>query len=789
MGLDLLKLAGTFAKDDQATKAKKIEERGKELAERKALDLEIAKNKWSLDEARYQRNFDEWLEKEKKIDTIMSSAGYVLDKDGQTVKKGSISINTLATFLAGLDGVSFTGLTTSEKADQLNLYKSQIIGYDKDGQVVGDLNSAATFAFKNNPLPKQVHWGDSYFDHSKYEKAQDDIETGTKGDWTNVIRGGETDKGDVMAALESHLEIGNDNLRKDMSTLFNVAETKNVNAEPNAIVPLASSGTATSMWDGTVINLNLPTNYPETYTDTANSTAHKSNFKIINDRYVVGTKQHTTAFEKMTNAALLANISGINIEMLGEWDAQGRISNIKSEAIFLVNEGNELQDDVVTALYHHAAWGEGGNTTTNSQGEVSKMFNEEVAKRTIQVDTKEWKDKVLAVFFAAENPIRGTYIINTDVLPLWEPLPEEVNHLDTGDKVNTMEYISSIIDSTVKEYAVKNSNETMGSISHIIDAEVFKILNQDATLKKINTVINSLVEVSPDRNTYTITSEDGSKQEDTFENLRTILEGMSDEDKAKIPKNVMKEYKAWETWRLNIETHGPTEAGDTTSAPRVPVITHELGGEPTTEEKTILDQMQTDLSTTEEEGAPEVVIPDLATITSKPKYVKVDGGKVILNIDGEEKAYSPGDTIIEQINEFPIYRIHSVGDIRPNAYGYSGEGNASVTSGNRLDTLTELNDNNLLTDEFITLFNERGSDIEDENSHPVHGLDIRINQYNRDDYFQVGIGKRWNLKDSITTRNGTTYTPEIYDYTFTDNYDNERTEKAIRFVRQVDNTE
>lgn len=755
MGLDLLKLAGTFARDDQATKAKKIEERGKELAERKALDMEIAKNKWSLDEARYQKNFDAWLEKEQKLTSLMSSAGVTLDGEGKAVKRGSISINELATFLAELDGKTTTGLSASDKASQLDLYKAQIIGYDADGKVVADLNNASTFAFKNNPLPKQVHWGKDYFDHDKYEKAQDDIEKGTKGDWTTFIRGDEADKGDVVAALESHLKAGNDNLRKDMSTLFNVAETKNVYAGPNKEL-ISSAGTNISMWDGTEINLDQPAAFPDLYTENGTiSEGQKASWKIINDRFTQSTDENSGAFADNTQKALLASLTVKDVEVLGKWDnATGRIEGLKPEAAFLVSRADSIQNDVAIALYHQAGWLT-GDTSGNSNGNIKDRFNLEIARRAIEVDTTDKWDGIANIFFLGGDPIAGTYLIPTDVLPVWKDLPEEVKHLDTGKLTNTQEYLQTVVTDIVKTHG--EGKTTMGALTHIIDAEVFKILNQDATQEDINTVISNVVEVSSDGNTYTITNEDGSKEEDTFESLQSILKDMSDEDKSKIPENVMEKYKEWELKQNSGDDSDENSGGDID-----------------------LEEMQTtaaSLESTDTSGISNAV-------SSTPRYVKVDGDKVVINIDGEEQSYNPGDTIVQQINNLPIYQIHTVGRVSSSNYGQS----ASITKGKKLDTINELVKNNLLTDEFITLFNERGANISNENSKPIQGSEIKIaSEYdNFEDHFNSGYFKRWNLKDSVTTTSGNTYMPEVYDLSITNDFGNDTTVKAIKFV-QVDN--
>ena len=44
-------------------------------------------------------------------------------------------------------------------------------------------------------------------------------------------------------------------------------------------------------------------------------------------------------------------------------------------------------------------------------------------------------------------------------------------------------------------------------------------------------------------------------------------------------------------------------------------------------------------------------------MSARPSYVRVEGDKVVVKADGIEKLYSPGDTIIQKINNLPIYKI------------------------------------------------------------------------------------------------------------------------------------
>jgi hypothetical protein len=146
------------------------------------------------------------------------------------------------------------------------------------------------------------------------------------------------------------------------------------------------------------------------------------------------------------------------------------------------------------------------------------------------------------IFFLGGDPIAGTYLIPTKVLPLWKDLPEKVKHLDTGELMNTQEYLQTVLTDIVK--ANGEGKTTMGALTHIIDAEVFKILNQDATQEEINNVIRSTVVVDDDGQGFT---ELGVHR--TFEELKNMIEATEGKFKDvtidSLSDDLKEKYKEW----------------------------------------------------------------------------------------------------------------------------------------------------------------------------------------------------------------------------------------------------
>lgn len=531
---DWLNLAGAFARDDQLNKAEKIKERGEQLAELNKLYMAIATQKYATDEAIYKKNEEAWLARDVKLKAIGPSS----------------SKTNIAEQLASIDGKTWTN--EEQKEAIISTYMNNIIPInytDEDdipeGKKVGDVKQWK-LSSNYNPSPIAPQWGKEYYDMDMYPKKIDELKDSTRGKWTTFLRGKNWDSGDeVLANLQTNLEEGSKRSNKEFSDYYNAGQeyawdaTDDDSSTSLRSVELGTEGIVSSYWDGELIDLNNPLQF----LDMDKNEVQEENWKIINDRFIQSTDENSGAFADNTQKALLSSLTVNDVEVLGKWDtATGKIDGLKPEAAFLVSRADSIQNDVAIALYHRAGWIT-GNTITNSSGKLKDRFNFEIARRAIEVDTKDKWDGIADIFFLGGDPIAGTYLIPTKVLPLWKDLPEEVKHLDTGELTNTQEYLQTVLTDIVK--ANGEGKTTMGALTHIIDAEVFKILNQDATQEEINNVIRSTVVVDDDGQGFT---ELGVHR--TFEELKNMIEATEGKFKDvtidSLSDDLKEKYKEWE---------------------------------------------------------------------------------------------------------------------------------------------------------------------------------------------------------------------------------------------------
>jgi hypothetical protein len=225
MGLDLLKLAGEFARADQESKAARIQEAGQDIAEKKAFYSAQALNEFGI----ARDNFAKKEEKYRAVDTQLKSLGSDATKE---------DIGT-ALAKAELGSVEFAKLDDEKQKRVIESYYGNIEALDKDGNLV-DLNSDIEgkkyrLSGNYNPAPKVPKLED-YYNDEMFVKAEEDIKKNVKGEWTdfiNRIRGKDqrvikdadgterkvSTSEDILFKLQNDINTGYENARAEAKSL------------------------------------------------------------------------------------------------------------------------------------------------------------------------------------------------------------------------------------------------------------------------------------------------------------------------------------------------------------------------------------------------------------------------------------------------------------------------------------------------------------------------------------------------------------------------------------------
>ena len=225
MGLDLLKLAGEFARADQESKKERIIEAGQDIAEKKAFYSAQALNEFGI----ARDNFAKKEEKYRAVDTQLKSLGDNATKE---------DIGT-ALAKAELGSVEFAKLDDEKQKRVIESYYGNIEALDKDGNLV-DLNSDIEgkkyrLSGNYNPAPKVPKLED-YYNDEMFVKAEEDIRKNVKGEWTdfiNRIRGKDqrvikdadgterkvSTSEDILFKLQNDINTGYENARAEAKSL------------------------------------------------------------------------------------------------------------------------------------------------------------------------------------------------------------------------------------------------------------------------------------------------------------------------------------------------------------------------------------------------------------------------------------------------------------------------------------------------------------------------------------------------------------------------------------------
>ena len=225
MGIDLLKLAGEFARADQDSKAERIREAGEDIQEKKAFYSAQALNEFGI----ARDNFAKKEETFRTIDTQLKSLG------GDATKE---DIGT-ALAKAEIGSVEFAKLDDEKQKRVIESYYGNIEALDKDGNLVGlnsDIEGKKYRVSGNYNQAPKVPKLEDYYNDDLFMKAEEDIKNNVKGEWTdfiNRIRGKDQrtitdDDGterkisaseDILFKLQNDVETGYQNARTESRNL------------------------------------------------------------------------------------------------------------------------------------------------------------------------------------------------------------------------------------------------------------------------------------------------------------------------------------------------------------------------------------------------------------------------------------------------------------------------------------------------------------------------------------------------------------------------------------------
>tara|TARA_R100001463_G_scaffold114463_2_gene169685 strand:- start:464 stop:2476 length:2013 start_codon:yes stop_codon:yes gene_type:complete len=205
---DAIDFLYTFAKDNEATRKARLEERKELLSEKKDLYKQIALNRYAADDAIYNQNLQSWMKTEKELQTLKSSGAAVSPED-------------LAKKIATIEGrIPTTREIDNEEMTQiLSPYLANIKQYeDKDGN--------KKFDYTGNLKPVAPDF-DKYYNPDKYISAVDDLNKAVKGDWVRFVKGEENsvNKEDkIIGKLQADLEEGAKRTNLDFKNYFQTGD-------------------------------------------------------------------------------------------------------------------------------------------------------------------------------------------------------------------------------------------------------------------------------------------------------------------------------------------------------------------------------------------------------------------------------------------------------------------------------------------------------------------------------------------------------------------------------------
>ena len=776
---DWLNLAGAFARDDQLDKAEKIKERGEQLAELNKLYMTIATQKYATDEALYRENQKAWLDRDRKLRAIGPSS----------------SKTNIAETLASLDGKTWTD--EDEKEAIISTYMNNIIPIkytDEDdipeGKKVGDVKQWK-LSSDYNPSPIAPQWGKEYYDMEMYPQKIDELKDSTRGKWTTFLRGKNWDSGEeVLASLQTNLEEGSKRSNKEFSDYYNAGQEYSWDAtddDDDSIIDseLLSSASIEDEFN-TYFNM-LPvdkTQQKEWLEDGEPNNNWSVTQTMVNDfitKNLSETAQNELALDILKTLPDSEDKYWTTVEGGETTFAPGAET---TKALILAGYKDFIMGEALAAIspISGGIYDEGSNQVIFGDPRPFSTYDRNKKLATWLNDNKVELSNLAYPGFKGGS-VNAIYVIPSPVKGNNNPLVLQKIRGELIDLVN----ISPAKDSTLQETIRAEFNKN--GIPMPQARELATDSSFQAWIPYLDAWANHRLESFKTANipSVAITNEKIAEFDmpPIFSGMQSLTEILSLDDITKgnvgllVEENSIRKFHSWDNIHLNLQD--AKEQSEEAHQAMLDLYFSDKRGEGFNNDANssflnsyplIVDYFK--LGTTTDDAGDNTAsgAPEKGEIVSaRPSYVRVEGDKVVVKADGIEKLYSPGDTIIQKINNLPIYKIYTVNSISSNTYGQTG----SLSVGKKLDTINELNDNNLLTDEFITLFNEKGINPERKVSYPVTNI-----QFFKDEpTFNTGIGKQWKFKDLVTTTSGNTYKAETYEYT---RPNSGYSETAVRFV-------
>ena len=469
---------------DMAERQRRIEERGKHLAETQDYLRQRADLLYANKMTQYQTDYDAT----KKLDDSLQSLVSASATNGAS--KQNIAMNVLVA--KGIIPSTGTEIEPNSGIDiQLKNEMSKIKDVtDKDGKVTG-------YSYEGSNLPVMPDYK-TYYDPTAFQNAQELIQEGAKGTLSEKLFGMEDTGADAVAKLEADINAGYQKILSDDVS----------GGKKNYEFKAAASGTGEFLTGFTEQGLPVHPNLTTTDLSTLNS-----NWKSIQSKSTYA----------ITTGVMGAVIPGDQIKDIVTKDSKGEIT-VRPDGQSLFNDINGLQVIIATRLYDQAKYVT-GNMTDLNESDVKKHVTNEFIARKILVDT----DQALYDF---ENPIKGFYVIPTSIVPLGERVPATTRSLETGQEVNTMEYLSQELNKIAEKY--ESQEETLEAAKGEMNAFVRDTLNPAAPTFEFES------------NGFTIISPSGKPNFNSWESLSLEIARVGEAEFAKsTPSEVVAKYYEW----------------------------------------------------------------------------------------------------------------------------------------------------------------------------------------------------------------------------------------------------
>ena len=532
-----LLVAGDLAGDATRQKEELIKQRGEQLAADREYYRQRADLLFANRQEQYRVDSEKTGEMNNALQSLASSSAL-----GST--KREIALGALA-----VKGIIPSTGTKIEIGSGLDLQLQNEIA--RIQEVTGEDGKVTGYKYIGDAMPVKPKLSD-FYDENLVTQAEEDIAKGTYSTLSQKLFKKEDKGADALAQLQADM---NEGYQKAIDSPFRSSDERvevEFKARPESSAEETTvAGTAIiSKNSGEPINLNVPSKFPLVYVDDDNlTTTQELNskkeqtaiFDRIESNYKTQTDDASSDFTQNTFNAIQAVLPGSDLKALADYEGS-KVLGTKAEGAHLFMRTQILMMEIAEANYHKAGW-ETGNDGDNNKNALTKRLEMELPRRIISLNTDN---------FGLDSPIAGTYVIPTNVLPLYVNLPSTVKSIDGTDvEVETMSYLQEELNKTLDKFG-EDEGKTMASVASILDAKVAEILYpQEASQVKAG-----IATVSEDGQSYTIGGET-----DTFKSLQELLPQLDEAQKSAIPSSVMEQYNIW----LGTQESGDSEIVDKTS--------------------------------------------------------------------------------------------------------------------------------------------------------------------------------------------------------------------------------